>query len=76
MPKPELLQFPDRTDGVADVLLEALEYTSREGDAKEVLIFMTTKDSNLIFHSRIESRFEVVGRLHALSAEILLGTNE
>ena len=49
MPKPKLLQFPDRTDGVADVLLEALAYTSKEGDAKEVLIFMTTKDSNLMF---------------------------
>lgn len=75
MPKPKLLQFPDRTDDVSGVLIEALERVA-DDDVREIVIFMTTRDENLIFHSHIESRFEVVGRLQALSVEILMGDNE
>ena len=75
MPEPELVEFPDQDDSVSDTLVEALKRLE-EDDVREVVIFMTTKHENLIFHSKIESRFEVVGRLQALSSELLLGGNE
>lgn len=75
MPKPKLLQFPDRTDDVSAVLVEALKRVG-DGDVREIVIFMTTETENLILHSQIDSRFEVAGRLQALSLEMLIGDSE